>query len=186
MKVWYARVSTSGQSLDIQIEKLKAYGCEKTFTEKKSGASKQGRTALTEALAFIRENDELVVTRLDRLARSVRDLTNITSDLQAKQVSFVVLDQQIDTTSPTGKLLFHVLSAIGEFERELINERIRDGIAKAKNSGVKFWPKNKLTLEQVKQLRNEFANVNPKWRLSLAQKHGISKTTLYRLWKSSP
>jgi DNA invertase Pin-like site-specific DNA recombinase len=78
------------------------------------------------------------VTRLDRLARSVRDLTNITSDLQTKQVSFVVLDQQIDTTTPTGKLLFHVLSAIGEFERELINERIRDGIVRAKKAGVKF------------------------------------------------
>lgn len=124
--------------MEIQIEKLKAYGCERIFTEKKSGASKQGRASLTEALAFIREGDELIVTRLDRLARSVRDLTNITSDLQAKQVSFVVLDQQIDTTTPTGKLLFHVLSAIGEFERELINERIRDGIIKAKNAGVKF------------------------------------------------
>jgi DNA invertase Pin-like site-specific DNA recombinase len=75
---------------------------------------------------------------LDRLARSVRDLTNITSDLQTKQVSFLVLDQQIDTTTPTGKLLFHVLSAIGEFERELINERIKDGINKAKKAGVKF------------------------------------------------
>jgi DNA invertase Pin-like site-specific DNA recombinase len=131
-------VSTSGQSLEIQIEKLKAYGCEKIFTEKKSGANKQDRAALNEALTFIREADELVVTRLDRLARSVRDLTNITSDLQTKQVSFVVLDQKIDTTTPTGKLLFHVLSAIGEFERELINERIRDGIVKAKNAGVKF------------------------------------------------
>ena len=95
MKIWYARVSTSGQSLDIQIEKLKAYGCEKIFTEKKSGASKQGRLKLNESLAFIREGDELVVTRLDRLARSVRDLINITSDLQSRKISFVVLDQQI-------------------------------------------------------------------------------------------
>jgi DNA invertase Pin-like site-specific DNA recombinase len=131
-------VSTSGQSLEIQIEKLKTYGCEKIFTEKKSGANKQDRAALNEALTFIREADELVVTRLDRLARSVRDLTNITSELRTRQISFMVLDQQIDTTTPTGKLLFHVLSAIGEFERELINERIRDGIVKAKKAGVKF------------------------------------------------
>lgn len=184
MKVWYARVSTSGQSLDIQIEKLKAYGCDKMFTEKKSGASKQGRIALNEALDFIRENDELVVTRLDRLARSVRDLTNITSDLQTKQVSFVVLDQQIDTTTPTGKLLFHVLSAIWEFERELINERIRDGINKAKKAGVKFWPKDKLTPEQLAQLRSDFAETSPDWRLALAKNYGIGKTTLYRLVKT--
>ena len=159
------------------------YGCEKIFTEKKSGASKQGRLKLNESLAFIREGDELVVTRLDRLARSVRDLINITSDLQSRKISFVVLDQQIDTTTPTGKLIFHVLSAIWEFERELINERIRDGINKAKKAGVKFWPKDKLTLKQISQLRQEFAGTSPNWRLALAKKYDIGKTSLYRLQK---
>ena len=183
MKIWYARVSTTGQSLDIQIEKLKAYGCDKIFSDKKSGASKQGRDDLLEALNFIREGDELVVTRLDRLARSVLDLANISNELQSKQVGFIVLDQQIDTTTATGKLLFHMLSAIGEFERELINERIKDGINKAKKSGVKFWPKNKLNPEQVVELRKEFLKTSSESRLELARKYWIWKTTMYRLVK---
>lgn len=183
MKIWYARVSTTGQSLDIQIEKLRTYGCEKIFSDKKSGASKQGRDALLEALKFIREDDELVITRLDRLARSVLDLANISNELQTKQVGFIVLDQQIDTTTATGKLLFHMLSAIGEFERELINERIKDWINKAKKSGVKFWPKNKLSQEQVNELKNDFFKTNSESRIELAKRYWIWKTTMYRLVK---
>ncbi len=156
MKIGYARASTAGQKLDIQLEKLQAAGCEKIFTEKKSGGSKEGRRALTEALAFIREGDELVITRLDRLARSVSDLASISKQLEAKGVAFTVLDQSIETQSPTGRLLFHVLGAIAEFERDLINQRVAEGIAKAKASDVKFGPKEKLTPAQKQALKEEF------------------------------
>lgn len=183
MKVWFARVSTTGQSLDIQIEKLQSYGCDKIYTEKKSGAKKQARTILNEMLSFIREWDELVITRLDRLARSVLDLSNITKKLNDQNINLVVLDQHIDTTSPTGKLLFNVLWAIGEFERELINERVSDWITKAKRNWVKFWPKPKLSNEQIRQLRLEFKQSSPKSRSQLAKKYWIGKTTLYRLAK---
>ncbi len=181
MKVGYARGSSAGQKLDIQIEKLEAAGCEKIFTEKKSGASKEGRETLREALAFLREGDELTVTRLDRLARSLSDLAAITKQLEAKGVAFTVLDQNIETQSPTGRLLFHVLGAIAEFERGLINERVAEGIAKAKASGVKFGPKEKLTPAQKQALKEEFEKTPPEGRKALADKWGISRSSLYRI-----
>lgn len=120
------------------MAKLKAAGCDKIFEEKKSGASRRERAALAQALTFVREGDQLVITRLDRLARSVLDLSQITAEIAAKKVDLIVLDQAIDTCSPTGRLLFHMLGAIGEFERDLIRERAADGIARAKAAGVKF------------------------------------------------
>ena len=102
MKVGYARVSSVGQSLDTQIDKLTAFGCEKVFQEKRSGASRQTRDALNAALEFCREGDVLVITKLDRLARSMFDLQDITKTLERKGVDFVVLDQSIDTTTCSG------------------------------------------------------------------------------------
>ena len=104
MKIGYARVSSLGQSLDSQIEKLKAFGCEKIFQEKKSGGSTGKREAVKDALEFGREGDVLVITKLDRLARSMFDLQGIVQELERKKVDFVVLDQKIDTTTPTGRL----------------------------------------------------------------------------------
>ena len=142
MKIGYARISTVGQSLDIQLDKLNRHGCDRIFEEKRSGGGSLGghaakrwrdeREALAQALTFIREGDQLVITRLDRLARSVLDLSQITAEIAAKKVDLVVLDQSIDTGSPTGRLLFHMLAAIGEFERDLIKERAAEGIARAK------------------------------------------------------
>ena len=132
MKIGYDRVSTTGQKLEVQFDKLTAAGCERIFEEKKSGGSRHEREALAQALTFIREGDQLVITRLDRLARSVLDLSQITAEIAAKKVDLVVLDQSIDTGSPTGRLLFHMLAAIGEFERDLIKERAAEGIARAK------------------------------------------------------
>lgn len=185
MKVWYGRVSTVGQKLEVQKDKLTAYGCQKVFTDKQSGSSIEKREDLKAALNFVREGDELVVTRLDRLARSVRDLVNITTGLAAKKVHLVVLDQSIDTSTPVGKLLFHVLSAIGEFERAINNERVMDGLIRAKRNGVKFWPKPKLTPAQVAELREVFADTPETARRELAKQYGISKSTMYRLIKKA-
>lgn len=172
-------MSSHGQSLDTQLDKLAAFGCEKIFQEKRSGASRAGREAVNRALEFCREGDVLVITRLDRLARSMFDLQDITRTLERKRVDFVVLDQAIDTTTPTGRLTFHLLGAVAEFERDLIAERRNEGIARAREKGVKFGRRPKLTPAQVDALRAAHAAGAP--RPALMQRFGISRTTYYRL-----
>lgn len=134
MKIGYARVSTTGQSLENQIEQLEAAGCEKIFMEKISGA-KSDRTELKNAIEFLRPGDKLIVTKIDRLARSVRDLHNIAKELDEEGKSLVFLKEQIDFGTPAGKLMFTMLGAIGEFERDLINERTKEGRERAKKQG---------------------------------------------------
>ncbi|HHL20336.1 MAG TPA: recombinase family protein [Aliiroseovarius sp.] len=179
MKIGYARVSSHGQNLDTQIEKLEAFGCEKIFQEKRSGAARAGRAAVNAALEFCREGDVLVITRLDRLARSMFDLQEITRTLERKGVDFIVLDQNIDTTTPAGRLTFHLLGAVAEFERDLIAERRNEGIARARAKGVKFGRKPKLSGGQLEELRA--AHRAGEARQALMQRFGISKTTFYRL-----
>ena len=130
--VGYARVSSVGQSLDVQLDKLKH--CHKVFQEKQSGASGK-RPRLQACLEYVREGDALVVTRLDRLARSTLDLCQLADALARKQVNLQVLDQSIDTADATGRLLFNMLGAIAQFETELRAERQMDGIQKAKERG---------------------------------------------------
>ncbi len=120
-----------------------------------------------------------IVTKLDRLARSVLDLTAIVQKLSAKKVDLVVIDQAIDTTTATGRLMLHVLAALAEFERELIKERAADGIARAKQAGVKFGREAKLTAEETEALKAQFAAGHS--RPKLAQEFGISRATVYRL-----
>lgn len=179
MNIGYARVSSVGQSLDMQLEKLSAFGCEKLFQEKKSAASTRKREAVNEALEFCREGDVLVVTKLDRLARSMFDLQSIVETLERKKVDLVVLDQKIDTTTPTGRLTFHILGALAEFERELIAERRTEGIESALAKGVKFGRREKLTSAQVEELRA--ARRAGESRAALQARFGISKSTFYRL-----
>lgn len=182
MRIGYARVSTSGQSLELQAQKLNAAGCEKTFKEKASAASTNGRPELLLALDYVREGDVFVVSRLDRLARSVGDLAQIARTLETKHVDLMVIDQSIDTTTAAGRLLFNMLGAIAEFERELIKERASEGRARAKAAGVRFGAKPKLSLLQLGALRSEFAapGVNKK---EIASRFGISRATAYRLTK---
>ena len=179
MKVGYARVSTVGQSLDTQIDKLTTFGCEKVFQEKRSGASREKREAVNAALEFCREGDVLVITKLDRLARSMFDLQDITKTLDRKGVDFIVLDQSIDTTTPAGRLTFHLLGAVAEFERDLIAERRNEGIVKAKERGVKFGRREKLSDSQVQELRTAYGVGEA--RQELMKRFDISKSTFYRL-----
>jgi len=172
-------VSSLGQSLDTQIEKLTAFGCEKVFQEKRSGATRQKREAVNAALEFCREGDVLCITKLDRLARSMFDLQEIAQTLDRKKVDFVVLDQNIDTTTPAGRLTFHLLGAVAEFERDLIAERRNEGIEKAKAKGVKFGRSEKLTPAQVEELRA--AKRAGEKRQELMKRFDISKSTFYRL-----
>lgn len=130
----YARVSTVGQKLDVQLEQLKQAGANKVFQEKASGACKN-RPELNSLLEYAREGDTVVVTKLDRIARSTRDLLDITDKMQEKDVQFKVLNIDLDTSTPTGKLMLTLLGAIGTFEREIMLERQAEGIAKAKADG---------------------------------------------------
>ncbi|GAA0526816.1 DNA invertase Pin-like site-specific DNA recombinase [Rhizomicrobium palustre] len=131
--VGYARVSSTGQSLDVQVEQLRAAGCTKIFQEKWSGTS--GRAELQRALDYIREGDVFVVCRLDRLARSIVDLRKIIDTLTGKEVGFRVLQQAIDTTRAEGRLMLHLLGAFAEFETDLRKERQTEGGTKAKLAG---------------------------------------------------
>lgn len=181
MKIGYARVSSSGQSLDVQLEALHNDGCEKVYEEKASGKSADNREQLQQALEFVRTGDVLVITKLDRLARSMIDLSMIAKKLKDKGVGLKALDQpEIDTTSAIGELLFNVLGAVAAFERALILERTEEGRLKAKAKGVKFGAKPKLTDAQLKLAITEFKE-GTMTATAVAQKHGISRATLYRL-----
>lgn len=131
-----ARVSTAGLKLDLQLERLA--DCDRVFHEKVSGKSTGNRPELQNALDFVRDGDVFVVTKLDRLARSVVDLANIVQKFEVKNVDLVVLDQRIDTTSIYGRLQFNILAAISEFERGIIRERSYEGRMRALVRGVKF------------------------------------------------
>jgi len=177
--VGYARVSSVGQSLDVQVEKLKDYGCFKFYREKKSGSSVNNRSELKSCLDYLREGDTLVITKLDRLARSTLDLAKILDDLERRGIGFVVLDQDIDTTTPTGKLLFTMLAAIAEFETGLRAERQREGIDKAKNNGVKFGAKLKLSNIQMDEI--VIKRENGSIVSELADEYDVSSSTINRV-----
>lgn len=174
-RIGYARVSSVGQSLDVQREKLKH--CDKLFEEKRSGASDQ-RPRLQACLEYVREGDTLVITRLDRLARSTLHLCQIAEELTRKGVHLHVLDQQIMTSDATGGLLFHMLGAIAQFEMELRAERQMDGIQQAKARGVRFGRHATLTAQDIEELQNQRRQGTP-IRLLMRQ-HRISKATVYR------
>lgn len=141
MRIGYARVSTREQHLDMQLTALKDAGCERIFQEQVSGVGE--RTELQTAMQYLRDGDSLVVYKLDRLGRSMKDLLVIIEQLQTKNISLVSLRDNIDTGSTTGKLVMHIFAALAEFERDLIRERTGEGRAAAMKKGVKFGrPKN--------------------------------------------
>jgi DNA invertase Pin-like site-specific DNA recombinase len=179
MKVGYARVSSSGQNLDLQLDRLA--DCDRIYREKASAALAKNRPELKHALDFVREKDVFVVTKLDRLARSVVDLSNIVQRLEDKKVDLVVLDQGIDTTNIYGKLQFNILAAIGKFERGLIKERSREGRDKANERGVKFGARPKLTSDEIQTLVQDFNSPGLSKR-DLAELYEISVSSVYRLY----
>lgn len=176
-KVGYARVSTNAQDLGLQREKFA--DCDRIFEEKVSGRRGAPRPALQEALAYVRNGDVFVVTKLDRLARSVFDLMQITELLQNKNCDLQVLDQELDTSTPTGRLIFHVLAVIGEFEREIINERVREGRIRAMAAGVRFGRKPKLSKIELASL-DTWIKEEVLSKEELAEKFNVSVTTVYR------
>lgn len=173
--IGYARVSSYGQSLEVQLEKLAH--CDRVFQEKQS-ARTDDREQLQLCLDYVREGDSLVITKLDRLARSTRDLLNIMRRLEDKQVKLVVLDQQIDTSTPTGMLLFTMLGAIATFENDLRKDRQVQGIELAKRKGIKFGRKHSLTEEQVQEVK---AKRDQGIKIAeLMEDFKVSKASIYR------
>lgn len=175
MEVGYARVSSAGQSLEVQLQKLS--GCEKVFQEKKSGRNADNREQLQACLDFVREGDVLVISKLDRVSRSVKDLFNIVNVLDNKGVSLKVLDQQIDTSTAHGKMLFGLLGIISEFENDLRKERQMDGLAVAKAKGVVLGRKRSLSddeVQQMRQKRNDGVMIK-----DLMKEFGLSKASVY-------
>lgn len=173
-KIGYARVSSVGQSLDVQREKLQ--GCDKMFEEKRSGTDT--RPMLKSCLDYVRDGDQLIITRIDRLARSTLHLCQIAETMRIKGVDLVVLDQNIDTSDATGRLLFNMLGAIGQFETEIRAERQMDGIKKAKDRGVQFGKRPALTDDLIMELhekRKQGILIK-----SLMAEYRLSKATIYR------
>lgn len=151
MKVGYARVSSTGQNLQSQIEALEKAGCEKIFQEKKSGTQTVNRTELQNCLDFCRDGDEFYVTRLDRCSRSVKDLHTIIDILNTKGVAFKATEQDLDTSSSAGRLMIGLLSIVSAFETDLRAERQADGIKSAQKRGVKFGRMAKLDILNVEE-----------------------------------
>lgn len=175
--VGYGRVSSTGQQLDIQLDQLRAAGCEKIFAEKRSGTTTDGRAELEACLEWVRENDVVCVTRLDRLARSMTDLQNIVTRLQAKNVGFKVLQQGgIDTTRPEGRLMLNLLGSFAEFETDLRRERQAEGIAKARAEGRYRGRPQSIKAEEILALESE--GLGP---TEIARRLGIGRASIYRL-----
>jgi DNA invertase Pin-like site-specific DNA recombinase len=153
--IGYARVSTQDQHLRLQLDALKSAGCLKIFTDTISGA-KQERKGLEEAIAFLREGDILVVWRLDRLGRSLKDLIERLTDLHSRNIGFKSLTESIDTTTSGGKLIFHIFGALAEFERDIIRERTNAGLTAARARGkMGGRPKSPLSEKQRLQLAKQ-------------------------------
>jgi DNA invertase Pin-like site-specific DNA recombinase len=176
--VGYARVSTRDQHPESQTDALTAAGCEKVFVDHASGTLAQ-RTALDEALRYLRTDDTLVITKLDRLGRSVRNLKQVADDLQVRGVGLRALSQGIDTTTPGGRLFFHMLAAIAEFEHDLIVERTQDGLAAARARGRQGGPKFKMTPTRVTQARAMY-DAGKHTVQEIAETFGVSRPTIYR------
>lgn len=175
--IGYARVSTSGQDLDVQRQLLTDAGCDKLFVEKASGSSQEGRVELANALDYVREGDTFVITRLDRLARSMSDLRDIIDRLIAKQVAFKALQQgAIDTSNSSGRLMLNMLAAFADFETDLRRERQREGIEKAKAAGVYRGRKKSIDEAEVQRLLGEGAGPS-----EVAKRLGIGRASVYRI-----
>ncbi|PXV54622.1 Site-specific DNA recombinase [Dyella jiangningensis] len=177
--VGYARVSSSGQSLDIQQDKLIAFGCTRVFAEKRSGTQADSRPELQACLQFLRDGDTLVITKLDRMARSVLDLAKIAETLKKKGVALKVLDQAIDTSTSEGRLMFSLLGAFAAFENDIRAERQADGIRNARQKGVAFGRKRALTPEQCNRIRT--LREEEKFSVAqLAERFNVGPATIYR------
>jgi DNA invertase Pin-like site-specific DNA recombinase len=181
MFIGYARVSTSDQTLALQQDALQKAGCTKIFTDTASGAQTE-REGLTEAISYVRAGDTLVVWKLDRLGRSLKDLISRITELNDRGIGFKSLTEQIDTTTSGGKLIFHIFGALAEFERDIIRERTNAGLEAARVRGKKGGRPRALSPEKIKFARTLYADKKTSVA-EICKMLGISRHTLQRYVK---
>ena len=176
--VGYARVSSTGQNLEPQVDKLQKYGCTKIFKETISGVD-QTRPQFKACLNYLREGDTLVITKLDRLARSNVHLNQVVQDLEDNDINLCILDQNLDLSTPIGKMMFQMLSIFAEFENNIRKERQADGIKRALKNNVKFGVKPKFKYEDLDKMKKD--RKNGMLVKEILAKYNISKSSFYRL-----
>lgn len=181
MKIGYARVSTFDQNLDLQKDALTKADCTKIFEDKISGV-KAARPGLEQAINYLREGDTLVVWKLDRLGRTLKGLIQFVTTLHEKGINFISLQENIDTTTSTGKLIFHIFGALAEFERDVIVERTKAGLAAARARGRLGGRRKKLTPTQFQQLKQLYDSKTVPIQ-DICQTFQIAKPTLYKYLK---
>jgi DNA invertase Pin-like site-specific DNA recombinase len=179
MKYGYARVSTDDQNTDLQLAALKRAGCKKTFVDEGKSGATMSRPALLRCLKQLEHGDMLIVWKLDRLGRSVRDVVNTLHDLTSRGVQFQSLTEQIDTTHPLGKAMLHMVALLAELERGLIVERTKAGQQAARRRGVKFGAKPKLSAAQLDHARHLIQKGN-KTSSEVAALLNVNRSTLWR------
>lgn len=174
--VGYCRVSSAGQSLDVQMEQLEGVPCDRIFAEKRSGTTTNGRAAFEELMRYVREGDVLVVTRLDRLARSLTDLSKIIDELGARGVGFRCLQQgAVDTTKPEGRLMLQLLGSFAEFETAIRKDRQKEGIEKARAEGRYRGRPQTISHDRIAELRADGMGAT-----QIAKTLGIGRASVYR------
>jgi len=176
MKIGYARVSTEDQNEDAQLDALQANGCERIFIEKASGKTKN-RPELERMMDTLRGGDIVVVQRLDRLGRSLKDLIELLDGFKQKSIQFISLNEKIDTTSAVGELAFHIIASVAQFERQLISERTKAGLAAARARGRKGGRKQKLTSNDIKKAHAMLLDPNMT-KAEVAKHFEVSRPTL--------
>ena len=177
MQIGYARVSTQDQCLDLQVQALKEAGCQRIYEDKMSG-TRADRPGLVEAMGQLRTGDTLTVWKLDRLGRGVKGLVTLVGDLESQGCQFKSITENIDTSSPAGRLFFHLLAAMGQMERELIIERTKAGLDAARRRGRVGGRRRKMTEGKVESARQLLDSGMPP--RDVARNLGISVPTLYR------
>lgn len=180
MKIGYARVSTNSQDNQLQIDALKAAGCEKIYEEKASGANTD-RPELKQCLKAMNHGDVLVTWKMDRLGRSLQHLIEIINQLESEGKGYQSLTENIDTTSPTGKLIFHIFGSLAEFERSLIRQRVMAGLEASKKMGTKFGRPSALSPTQRDMAITMFNGGATKG--AIAKHFGVARQTIYALLK---
>jgi len=179
MKYGYARVSKDDQTPALQLAALKKAGCKKVFRDDGIGGETTKRPALLRCLKKLEPGDTLIVWKLDRLGRSLRDLITMLDDLKGREIKFRSLTEHIDTATPTGRAMWQMIGLLAELERSLISERTRAGVRAAQRRGVKFGRKRKLSPEQLEHAR-KLIDKGERDRQGIADLFKVSRTTLYR------
>ncbi|MDO4642778.1 MAG: recombinase family protein [Cardiobacteriaceae bacterium] len=182
MIIGYARVSTDDQHLDLQIDALQQAGCEKIYTDKMSGRQFD-RPGLIQALDYARPGDTLIIWRLDRLGRSLKDLIELVQKMDQCGIALRSLHEQLDTSSATGKLIYHVFGALAEFERNLISERTKAGLTAARARGKLGGRPTALSADEKREIRILLTDPNISTQ-QLAERYGVSRSTIYNAYNA--